>query len=153
MVHGLADVVTCHNEMLRPALKGGASIDGRPVFVSCPVESMSWKKSKFASSLISLFQEAPADPRLESGIEDIRAAMLDAVRDAPPSDERAVVVARLRCAPHVLTLWYLRSDIMTLLAGRCGEALARERLAQITDMFQGLLPPGHSSRPSALNRH
>lgn len=114
---------------------------------------MSWKKSKFASSLISLFLEAPADPRIESGIEDIREAMLDALRDAPPSDELAVTVGRLRCAPHVRGLWYQRSDIMTLLAGHYGEALARERVAQITAMFQGLLPPGHSSRPSALNRH
>lgn len=114
---------------------------------------MSWKKSKFASSLISLLLEAPADPRVESGIEDIREAMLEALRDAPPSDELAMAVGRLRCAPHVRALWYLRSDIMTLLAGHCGEALARERVAHITGMFQGLLPPGHSSRPSSLNRH
>ena len=102
---------------------------------------------------MSLFQEAPADPRVESCIEDIRAAMLESLRGTVQSDELAMAVGRLRCAPHVRALWYLRSDIMTLLAERDGEAVARKRITQITDMFQGLLPPGHSSRPSPLNRH
>ena len=124
-----------------------------PLQSEAAIENMSWKKSKFASSLMSLFQEAPADPRVESCIEDIREAMLESLRDAAPSDELAMAVGRLRCAPHVRALWYLRSDIMTLLADRDGEVRARARVAQITDMFQGLLPPGHSSRPSPLNRH
>lgn len=117
------------------------------------IKNMSWKKSKFASSLISLFMEVPADPRVESSIEEIREAMLECLRDTPPSDELAMAVGRLRCAPHVRALWYMRSDIMSLLAAQHGEARARKQVAQITEMFHGLLPPGHTSRPSPLNRH
>jgi hypothetical protein len=124
-----------------------------PLQREAAIKTMSWKKSKFASSLMSLFQEAPADLRVESGIEDIREAMLECLRGVTPSDELAMAVGRLRCAPHVRALWYLRSDVMTLLADRDGEGLARRRIAQITAMFHGLLPPGHSSRPSPLNRH
>lgn len=114
---------------------------------------MSWKKSKFASSLISLFAESPPDSRVESCTEDIREAMLGSLREARHSDRLAMVLGRVRCAPHVQALWYLRCDLMTLLAGQYGESAAKEELRVITDLFHGLLPAGQVSRPSPLSRH
>lgn len=114
---------------------------------------MSWKKSKFASSLISLFSEAAPDTHIESCVQDIRDRMLDALHGATPGHGLAIVVGKVRCAPHIQALWYLRTDIMTLLAGQYGEAAAREELRVISDMFRGLLPAGLGSRPSPLGRH
>ncbi len=51
----------------------------------------------------------------------------------------------------MLALWYLRGDVMALLAGRFGETGARERLEPVTDMFRAMLPQGLRSRPSPLN--
>ena len=47
-------------------------------------------------------------------------------------------------------LWYLRGDLMAALAAIQGEAAAREKVAGITRMFQGLLPGSLNSRPSPL---
>lgn len=102
---------------------------------------------------MSLFFEAPPDSHMDSRIEDIREAMLASLDGIQPSDALATVVGRLRCAPHIQVLWYVRSDMMTLLASEHGELVARERLQRITELFVGLLPPGHKSRPSPLNRN
>ena len=115
--------------------------------------TMSWKKSKFASSLISLFSDSAPDTHIESCVQDIREKMLDSLRDATPTHVLAMVLGRVRCAPHIQALWYLRTDIMTLLAGQYGESAAREELRIITDMFRGLLPAGLGSRPSPLGKH
>lgn len=113
---------------------------------------MSWKTSKFASSLISLFADPPADTRTESRAQNIREAMLDTLRDATPCHVLDQVVARVYCASNVQSLWYLRSDVMTLLSGQYGEAAAREELRVISDMFRGLLPAALGSRTSPLSR-
>jgi hypothetical protein len=113
---------------------------------------MSWKTSKFASSLISLFADSPPDTRTESRAQNIREAMLDSLRDATPCHVLDQVVARVYCAPNVQTLWYLRTDVMTLLSGQYGEAAAREELRVISDMFRGLLPVALGARTSPLSR-
>lgn len=53
-------------------------------------------------------------------------------------------------AADIQALWYLRSDLMILLAGQWGESDAREKLAAITEMFRGLVPAGQISRPGRL---
>jgi hypothetical protein len=60
------------------------------------------------------------------------------------------ITRRIRYANDVQALWYLRGDLMGALAAMHGEVVAREKLASITDMFQGLLPGGLHSRPSPL---
>ena len=114
---------------------------------------MGWKKSKFASSLISFFYDSTPDTHLESCVQDIREKMLDSLRDLTSTQELCIVVGRVRCAPHIQALWFLRSDVMTLLAGQHGESAAREQLRVITEMFRGLLPAGMGARPSPLRRH
>lgn len=113
---------------------------------------MSWKTSKYASSLISIFADSPADTRTESRAQNIREAMLDSLADVMSCYVLDQVVARICCAPNVQTLWYLRTDVMTLLSGQYGEAAAGEELRGISDMFRGLLPAALGSRPSPLSR-
>ncbi len=114
---------------------------------------MSWKTSKFASSLISLFIDAAPDTVEDGRIETVRDAMLAAIDDLSQNPELDTVTRRLRWAPHAQSLWHLRIDVMTLLSDQLGESEARRRLRDITQLFRGLVPPAQISRPSRLNRH
>ncbi|OYT94117.1 MAG: hypothetical protein CFE43_00670 [Burkholderiales bacterium PBB3] len=79
----------------------------------------------------------------------IRQAMLDAIGPSGAS-KFPVVQLRVSYANDIQDLWYLRGDLMAILANLYGEALARVQLTQISEMFKGLLPSGLSSRPSPL---
>jgi hypothetical protein len=50
------------------------------------------------------------------------------------------VWSRVQQAQDMQSLWYLRSDVMHLLSEHCGEAMARSKLHDITDLFRGHLP-------------
>ncbi|HEX2546763.1 MAG TPA: hypothetical protein VHL79_17910 [Ramlibacter sp.] len=91
----------------------------------------------------------PSDSILETGTEDIREAML-ALLDHTGSKQFANVTRRVRYANDVQALWYLRGDLLAALASVHGEAAARAKVQDITEMFQGLLPGSLSSRPSPL---
>jgi hypothetical protein len=58
---------------------------------------------------------------------------------------------RITEAIDLQDLWYLRGDVMAALAEIEGEASARRKLNQVSNMFKGLLPKGLSSRPSPLS--
>ena len=83
-------------------------------------------------------------------MEEIRAAMLESLaefgRQSYPHLEY-----RLRFARDIAALWYARSDLMGVIAASQGEAVAREHIASITTLFEGLLPGGPGSRPSPLS--
>lgn len=113
---------------------------------------MSWKKSKFASSLMSFFGEPVPDLNPESRMKDIRQAMLDCLAGLSESHDLARVWARVLYAGDIQALWYLRAEVMTLLAGRRGEFSAHSQLARITPMFDGLLPSAQKSRPNRLGQ-
>ena len=85
-----------------------------------------------------------------AGIDDIRDRML-AFIDAADSQRFPHVAHRIRYARDIETLWFLRGDLMALLASSHGEAAARGRLAVITGMFEHLLPEGLRARPSLLD--
>jgi len=92
----------------------------------------------------------PADSELDDvGIEDIRASMLALIGDIEET-KFMHVGRRIRYASEVMGLWYLRGDLMALLASRHGEVQAREHLKAITSMFEDMLPKGLKSRPSPL---
>ena len=84
----------------------------------------------------------------EHGIEDIRESMLALVED---DGDRPHVKRRIRYSLDVQALWYLRGDLMSILAGQHGEVAARAKLTAINEMFENLLPQGLRSRPSPLN--
>ena len=49
-------------------------------------------------------------------------------------------------AGDVQALWYLRGDLMAVLASLHGEAQARTHVQSVTDMFRGLLPRALTAR-------
>ena len=118
-----------------------------------PAKIMSWKTSKFASSLISLFIDAAPDTVEDRRIEAVRDAMLSAIADLTQTSGLDTITRRLRWAPHAQSLWYLRIDVMTLLSAQLGESEAHRRLRDVTQRFRGLVPSAQISRPSRLNRH
>jgi hypothetical protein len=115
---------------------------------------MRWFKPNLRSSVSAMFSSghpsAPAESALEDvGIEEIRTSMLALIGEV--EDQKFLHVRRrIRYASEVMALWYLRGDLMALLASRHGEAQARENLTAITEMFDDMLPRGLKSRPSPL---
>lgn len=101
---------------------------------------------------MSLFGEPVPEIHPERRLKAIRQAMLDSLTDLDESHHLARIWAKVLYAPDIQALWYLRSDIMTLLASLLGESIAHARLSPITFMFNGLLPAAQMSRPSRLNR-
>lgn len=115
---------------------------------------MRWFKPNLRSSINALLafahRAAPADSVLEIGMQDIRDAMLDLMGEG--GDHPAPqVTRRIRYAIDIQALWYLRGDLMAVLAKRHGEVAAREKLAPITQMFADLGVTGLRSRPSPLS--
>ncbi|MDB5872178.1 MAG: hypothetical protein JWQ07_1620 [Ramlibacter sp.] len=114
---------------------------------------MRWFKPNLRSSLHAIFSagaSAPATELPEVTIDDIREAML-ALLMRVGADRFPHVARRIRYATDVQALWFLRGDLMAVLASSHGEAVAREELAEVSDMFENSLPQGLRSRPSPLS--
>jgi hypothetical protein len=115
---------------------------------------MRWFKPNMRSSFYALLARIhPPQPEstvLEYSVDNIREAMLEMVGDEPDASYRHIG-RRIRYAVDVHSLWYLRGDLMALLAGRHGEVVAREKIEMLTEMFEEFLPRGLKSRPSPLN--
>ena len=112
---------------------------------------MRWFKGSIRSSIYGLLGHTmePTNSVLETGTEDIREAMLALLGESGPK-RFPNVTRRIRYANDVQALWYLRGDLMATLAAIEGEAAARQKIQDITAMFQGLLPGSLASRPSRL---
>jgi hypothetical protein len=104
------------------------------------------------SGLQALFHVSTAEGTPESEetvtLDDIREAMLGMV--GKPTEPTIPLVRRIRYAMDPQALWFLRSELMALLARREGEAMARAKLEMLSDMFREMLPRGLRSRPSPL---
>ena len=116
---------------------------------------MGWFHSGLKNSLLSLLSSRPSAIALdmsEADIEDIRDSMLALLSGA--NDPRAqIVTRRVRYAGDVQALWFLRGDVMAVVAATRGETAARTQIERISGLFQGCLPEGMRSRPSPLSRH
>jgi hypothetical protein len=112
---------------------------------------MRWLKPNLRSSIYGLLGNpvAPSESILEAGMEDIRESMLALLGDAG-FKQFPQVTRRIRYASDIQALWYLRGDLMAAVAAIHGELAARQRIASVTSMFQGLLPNSLNSRPSPL---
>jgi hypothetical protein len=115
---------------------------------------MRWFKPNLRSSIYALFSAHAPSPPTETettiDIEDIREAMLALIIGV--GDNRLVhVTRRVRYASDVQALWFLRGDLMAILASTYGESLARAKLEVVSDMFHDMLPQGLRSRPSPLS--
>lgn len=112
---------------------------------------MRWLKPNLRNSIYGLLGQPPAPSVsvLESGTEDIREAMLGLLgADGPRRQPQ--ITRRIRYASDIHALWYLRGELMAVLASEAGEAAARHKVASLTAQFQGLLPAGLTSRSSPL---
>ena len=76
---------------------------------------------------------------LTSRMEVIRTLMLCELGEYGEKKFPAVT-RRVRYAPDVQGLWYARSDLMAILANTHGETVARDKIADISSRFKGLLP-------------
>lgn len=115
---------------------------------------MRWFKPNIRSSFYALLARVhPPEPQttvLQYSVEGIRESMLALVGEAS-ENTHPHIARRIRYAVDVHALWYLRGDVMAVLASRHGESEALERLDQLTEMFEEFLPEGLRSRPSPLN--
>lgn len=103
------------------------------------------------SGLQGLFKSPAEDDsnRTQVTLDDIRQAMLDCL-GAPGAAAYPQLQLRMAYASDVQELWYLRGDLMAVIAAKDGEVTARRKLARISDMFKGHLPKGLATRPSPL---
>ena len=113
---------------------------------------MSWFTSGLRDSIYGLLGHSsqPSESMLVNRMEDIRETMLDLLGDEG-SRFHPNVIRRIRYASDVQSLWYLRGDLMAVLAGVHGEASARRQVRTITDMFRGVLPSSLTPRTRALH--
>jgi hypothetical protein len=87
--------------------------------------------------------------RLQASIRDIRLAMLECLAQNGV-DSKSVIHMRIAYANDIQDLWYLRGDVMAVIASREGEVAAKKKLAQISVRFNGLLPRALTARTSPL---
>lgn len=73
------------------------------------------------------------------GLEEVRKAMLQSLADFTGC-EVARMNMRLRYAADIEALWYLRSDLFSILEPLRGVAQAQAETDRITLLFQGQLP-------------
>ncbi|BDT72321.1 hypothetical protein os4_18580 [Comamonadaceae bacterium OS-4] len=114
---------------------------------------MSWIAENVVGRVGSLLQglTAPSKSVSVTTLQEIRLAMLAALGDV--AEKRfPLVQLRVTYASDIDDLWYLRGDVMAAVASLRGEAVAKEKLHQISTMFVGLVPQNltnkFSVRPS-----
>ena len=114
---------------------------------------MRWFKTKdLRSSIYAMFSvstratQAP-DP---ATMDEIREAML-VLTGGAPGEHAAGLTRRIRYATDLQGLWFMRGELMQLLARLEGEACAREKVDELSSLFADLLPTGLRSRPSPLD--
>ena len=104
------------------------------------------------SSLMALLGRTEPTPQVFSArVEVIRELMLFELGDYGEKKFPAVA-RRVRFAPDVQGLWYARSDLMSILANTHGETVAREKVADISTRFQGLLPKSLTKKTGFKSR-
>ncbi|MET0311030.1 MAG: hypothetical protein ABW051_03205 [Burkholderiaceae bacterium] len=113
---------------------------------------MRFLKPNLRHSLYNLLGRPPAEAADSSHddeqLEAIREAMLQQMGDT--IHLYTATSRKVRYATDIMTLWYLRGEVMRVLAETRGESEARQRMARVTEMFSGHLPRGMDSRPGGL---
>jgi hypothetical protein len=118
---------------------------------------MRWFKPNLRNSLHAIFSAGLGGPKDEPPdsiftIEDIRQRMVELL-DGEEDERAAIVRRRVRYADQVESLWFMRGELMAVLARSRGEAAALELVSSVSEMFDDLLPEGLRSRPSPLGRN
>ncbi len=114
---------------------------------------MRWHKPTLTSIYGLLGHAIPTPDRsAKSRMENIRRVMLDAMSIEGVTERHHLVVRRVFYATDIQTLWYARSDVMSVLAEEMGEISAHEELCVISALFHGLLPEARHSLQSRAPR-
>jgi hypothetical protein len=98
--------------------------------------------SRFTSTFAALLSVQSAIIDVDGRMENIRDAMLRALstlEDHHQNDALKIWSEIVR-ATDIQTLWYLRSDVLRLLADFHGEPVARKKIDDISEMFRGMVP-------------
>lgn len=101
----------------------------------------------FKQSLLRLMKSRhPSPAERDERFRRVRSAMLETL---PICGNATVtqVAERISYAADIEALWYLRTDVMSVLSELDGEASAARELREIDAMFEGALP--QSVRPRA----
>lgn len=107
-------------------------------------------KPNLKSSLLGLLIGGEATPVvLQNRTEGIRELMLNELGEFGEKHYPKIAL-RVRYAQDAQGLWYARGDVMAVLSAMQGETVARQKVSQITKMFEGLLPGSLGSRRSSL---
>ena len=72
-------------------------------------------------------------------LESIRSAMLEALFDIDQTNNSEDVWSAIVRAIEIQSLWYLRCDLLRQLASHWGEAVALEKLEEVTKLFHGAI--------------
>jgi hypothetical protein len=116
---------------------------------------MRWFNTKdIRNSIYAMFSVSTASsrPRPDDGssLENIRDIML-ALAESEDSERAAGLMRRIRYAMDLQALWFMRGELMALLARSRGEVAARRHVEELSAHFEDLLPSGLRSRPSPLS--
>ena len=108
--------------------------------------------SSLLTTLLGVISQRTSDkPGMSQRLEDIRQSMLDSLADAGATP-LVQIERRVMFASDAESLWYLRPDLLMVIASKRGERAARQKLEQISAMFIGLLPKGLNSRQAGFIR-
>jgi len=94
---------------------------------------MRWARTSLRNSFFGWMAHQHA-PEPSAHLEQIRKAMLDLLEETPHGSGSAIE-RRILFAADLDTLWYLRPDLLQVLAQASGEAAAHRRLSDITRLF------------------
>jgi len=92
---------------------------------------------------------APTREEVRERLDAIRRAMTE-LASACGGKAASGLAMRIPYAGDVQALWFMRSELMGLLAVSRGEASARESVEKLGAMFNGLLPEALRPRSSSL---
>lgn len=106
--------------------------------------------SRFTSSFAALLG---SEQTAGGSVEDIRTAMVYQVSVIGNSVDCTAICTEIAMAGDIQTLWYLRSNLVNVLAERFGEKIAREKVNRITEMFHGLIPKSFLDKSGAGPRN
>ncbi len=106
----------------------------------------------FLSGVQSLFGSRPCDnpSRMQKAMREIRSSMLECLSQYGVGNKTSLHM-RVAYANDIQDLWYLRGDLLAVIASSDGEAAAKRKLEKISYRFQGLLPRGLVERNSPLD--
>ncbi|MDZ7892243.1 MAG: hypothetical protein U5L73_10875 [Rhodoferax sp.] len=102
---------------------------------------MRWIANNWLGRVGALLQGliAPSKEASVTTLHEIRSEMLAALGDVAEK-HFPLVQLRVTYASDIDDFWYLRGDVMAAIASLRGEAVAKEKLLQISTMFIGLVP-------------